>query len=50
MSRFFSGKYRDLVPYVPGAQPKDLKYIKLTPKETPIPPSPSALDLAAQAA
>ena len=29
MSRFFSDKYSRLVAYVPGEQPRDMKYIKL---------------------
>ena len=50
MSRFFSEKYKKLVPYTPGEQPKDTEYIKLNTNESPFPPSEKAIKYATEEA
>nr|WP_298173794.1 histidinol-phosphate transaminase [uncultured Pseudomonas sp.] len=43
MSKFWSPFVKDLVPYVPGEQPKLVKLVKLNTNENPYGPSPKAL-------
>lgn len=43
MKEFWSARIRDAVPYIPGEQPRDRKFIKLNTNENPYPPSPKAV-------
>ena len=44
MKKHWSQRIRDMVPYVPGEQPRDRQFIKLNTNENPYPPSPKALE------
>ncbi|MBQ7045718.1 MAG: histidinol-phosphate transaminase [Clostridia bacterium] len=50
MSRFLKPSFEKLVPYTPGEQPKDNKYIKLNTNESPFAPSKKAIAAAKKAA
>jgi len=43
MSKYWSDFVHDLVPYVPGEQPKIANLVKLNTNENPYPPSPRAV-------
>ena len=44
MSRYMNESFRSLEAYVPGEQPKDMKYIKLNTNESPYAPSDGVLE------
>lgn len=50
MSKFLKQAFKELVPYTPGEQPKDNKYIKLNTNESPFAPSKKAQIAAKKAA
>lgn len=50
MKEFWSKRARELVPYTPGEQPRQRKWIKLNTNENPYPPSQKALAAIREAA
>lgn len=48
MSRFLKEEYKSLVPYTPGEQPQDRRYIKLNTNESPYPPAPGTAEAVAE--
>jgi len=50
MSRFWNSRTKNIIPYTPGEQPKDKKFIKLNTNENPYPPSPKVIEAIKNAA
>lgn len=50
MSQYFSPKYNNLKPYVPGEQPKDMSYLKLNTNESPFDPPKEVISIIRDAA
>ncbi len=50
MSKFFSDRFSALIPYTPGEQPQERKFIKLNTNESPFPPSPGVIRAVAEEA
>lgn len=50
MKEFWSKRAKTLVPYIPGEQPRERKWIKLNTNENPYPPSQAALAAIREAA
>lgn len=44
MKEFWSSRIQRLVPYTPGEQPRERKFIKLNTNENPYPPSPRVIE------
>jgi histidinol-phosphate aminotransferase len=43
MSRYWNSRVKSLIPYVPGEQPGERRFIKLNTNENPYPPSPAVI-------
>jgi histidinol-phosphate aminotransferase len=50
MSKYWNDRTKNIVPYTPGEQPKDKKFIKLNTNENPYPPSPKVIEAIKEAA
>ena len=50
MSIYWNERTRRLLPYIPGEQPRDRKFIKLNTNENPYPPSPLVIEAIQKAA